>query len=284
MNQINKYLCSDIKKENKNRSRSNNAKISDIIQNIDKVGKEGHKEMRLSFNHLTVTKDQAESDLNDIPYTKALRIDKRNFLLIFIVTFLNKVDITDIIFFRDEFEFLTVSINVFLLDESLELFFNALFYNDDVISQKYHSNGKLDFVTEQLLSLISNIISYLIMKLLSKLVSYSEYFSLIQKEIKEKDKLVEAVELGLKLTRRYMIIFSIITLALFSIIIYYLSVFSAVYPKSQTSFFKNFGLGELQSLVFNFIVAFFVAIFRKLSLKYRIRQLYETSKFIDNLF
>ena len=55
-----------------------------------------------------------------------------------------------------------------------------------------------------------------------------------------------------------------------------------MYPKSQASFFKDFGLGELQSLILSFAVAMLVATFRKISLKCRIQKLYETSKFIDN--
>ena len=238
--------------------------------------------MRFSASYLIVRKEKTDNDLNDLPYIKALKIDKRNFLTVFFLIFFNKVDIIEIIFFRDDFEFLPITLNIFLLNELLELFLNALFYNDNIISQKYHSNGKLDLITEQLLSLISNFFSYFLMKLFNKLVVYNKFFSLVQKEIKEREKLFRAVSLGLKVMKKSMIIFSFISITILSIELYYLSIFCAMYPKSQTSFFKDFGLGELQSLIFNFMIALIVATFRKLSLKYRNQRLYETSKFIDN--
>ena len=120
------------------------------------------------------------------------------------------------------------------------------------------------------------------MAVFSKLVVYSDYFSLVKKEIKEKEKLVMAVNLGLKIMKVAIIIFSILNIIVLSVILYYLSIFCAMYPKSQASFFKDFGLGEIQSLIFSFVVAFLVATFRKLSLKYRNQRLYETSKFINN--
>ena len=269
--------------QEKNQKRNiSNKKINDVNQNNNEINKQEYLEKRFPLNNLIANREDTDSDYNDLPYTKALRIDKRNFFVVFFLVFFNKIDIVQIIFFRDEFEFLPISVNIFILDELLELFFNALLYNDDVISQKYHSNGKLDFITEQLLSLASNLISYLIMRVFSKLVVYNEYFSLIEKEIKGKEKLTKAVDLGLRVMKKAMTIFSVINITILLIIFYYLSIFCAMYPKSQASFFKDFGLGELQSLILSFAVAILVATFRKISLKCRIQKLYETSKFIDN--
>ena len=266
------------KEKNKN---INNELIPDIFKNFDLTKKEVNVE-RHQLNELIIGREHTDSDLNDLPYTKALRLDDRNFLTVFFIVFFNKVDVIKIIFFRDDFEFLPISVNIFILDELLDLFFNALFYNYDIISQKYHSNGKLDFFTEQLLSFASNFVSYLILRFFSKLLVYDEYFSLIEKEVRGKEKLAKAVDLGIRVMKKAMIIFSVIDISILLVILYYLSIFCALYSKSQKSFFKNYGIGEIQTLMLNFVIAILVATFRKLALKYRNQRLYETSKFIDN--
>ena len=216
-----------------------------------------------------------------MPFTKALRIDKRNFFYVFFVVLFNKIDLIQLIVFREEFQMVEVSINLFILSTILDLFFNALLYNDDIISQKYHKNGKLDSFTELLLSIVSNIITYFVLKKINKLTSYNEYFALIKKEVKDKELLKKAVNVGLEVMRKTMKLFVLVNFIIFCIILFYLTLFCAIYPKSQQSFFKNYGLGVAESLLTSAVIALFVAGFRKISLKCKIKQFYETSKFID---
>ena len=231
--------------------------------------------------HLIIINDDP-SDYNEMPYTKALRNDKRNFFYIFFIVLFNKIDLIQLIAFREEFQSIEVSINLFILSTILDLFFNALLYNDDIISQKYHKNGKLDSFTEILLSLVSNIISYFLLKIINKLTHFDEYFELIKKEIKVKEELKKAVNIGLKIMNKTMKIFVLINLIINCVVLYYLSLFCAIYPKSQQSFFKNYGTGVAESFLMSAIIALFVAGFRKISLKCKIKRLYETSRFIDN--
>ena len=44
----------------------------------------------------------------------------------------------------------------------IDFFLNTLLYSDDVISHKYHNNGKLDFIVTLTISLTSNIITSII--------------------------------------------------------------------------------------------------------------------------
>ena len=51
----------------------------------------------------------------------------------------------------------------------------ALLYSDDVVSQKYHNNVNLDFVTSLSLSVVSNIITSIVIWIIKKLTNYHEF-------------------------------------------------------------------------------------------------------------
>ena len=158
----------------------------------------------------------------------------------------------------------------------------ALLYSDDVVSQKYHNNGSLDFITSITLSVSSNIISSVIIWLIKKLTNYHEFLQSIIKEIKNEKYflfLFKRVYTSLK--------FKIITYFIISFLIsigitYYLFIFCIVYKKSQISLFSNFFLGEVESFTKSIAVSLIVCILRVVSLKFKIKQLYRTSVYLND--
>ena len=58
-----------------------------------------------NFPHLIYINDEdiKESELNDIPYQQALRIDDRDCLKIYLSVFLNKVGILNLFFYRSPY-------------------------------------------------------------------------------------------------------------------------------------------------------------------------------------
>ena len=98
-----------------------------------------------------------------------------------------KIEILSILFFPEKFTHISVTFSIYLLDFLFCYFMNALLYSDDVVSQKYHNNGKLNFITSVTLSLISNIISNMFLWMIKRLTSYHEYFLSMTKEIKRKE-------------------------------------------------------------------------------------------------
>ena len=96
-----------------------------------------------------------------------------------------KINIISIIFFPEEFTHKSLTLSIYSLEFLFSFFMNALLYTDNIASERYHNNGKLDLFTSIFLSIISNIISSIIMYLIKQLVSYSEYFSRMVTEIKK---------------------------------------------------------------------------------------------------
>ena len=78
--------------------KNNNIIMSENIQNFEKNKKEENREKKLSIKI-----EETDSDLDEFPYNKALRIDNRNIRPIFFSGFISKIDLIENIFFRDRF-------------------------------------------------------------------------------------------------------------------------------------------------------------------------------------
>ena len=66
---------------------------------------------------------------------------------------------------------------------------NCFLYTDEVVSEKYHNDGNLTMITSLSLSFISNIISSIIVFLISKLTNYVEIIEAIIINVKDKKKI-----------------------------------------------------------------------------------------------
>ena len=119
------------------------------------------------------------------------------------------------------------------------------------------------------------------MKFIHMIINYEGYFSLVKKEIKEKEELNRAVAKGIKYMKINIIIFDLINLIIDLIILYYLSLFCAVYPKTQISLLKNFGVGLVEYIIVFVIIIFVITCLRIIGLKCENRELYETSKYMQ---
>ena len=116
---------------------------------------------------------------------------------------------------------------------------NALLYSDDVVSQKYHNNGKLDFITSLTLSLMSNIISSITIWIIKKITNYYEYIQNIVKDIQKERDFLYLFHKIYKFMKIKILIFFIISNIICLGITYYLFIFCFIYKKSQISLFKR---------------------------------------------
>ena len=239
-----------------------------------------------SKNLETTTKNEkSESiDFNELPFFEAFEKDKRQIFQIFLSLFYLKLKTIQIIFFRDEFSHLSLSFSLYVFEILLDITINSLLFSDDVISQKYFNNGELLFITTNILSISSNIISFFILLLTQKSINQNLVLDNITKEIKEsKDYYKIFVKLTCCFRLKLMLFFSILSMiGLFCI--YYLFVFCAIYNKIQKNLFVNYIMSSLWSLGFTIFICLFVTITRKISIKKRNKRLYIISKFINDMF
>ena len=273
-------------KSNNSFSLSNEKENIEFYRNNTKIDDSSDLNIDFNFPHLIDIKDEdiKESELNEIPYQQALRIDKREFCQICLTVFFNKVGILNLFFYRNPYTYLTLTINVYLFELLLDLTFNCFLYSDDVVSEKYHNDGNLSIITSFTLSIISNIISSIIVSIISNLTDYSILLDAILVYVKYKDKFVENIFRFLKNVRIRLAIFYTLEIIFIIVITYYLFIFCSVYHYSQTSILINYLIGALSSLAFSAGLTVIISLLRILSFKYKSNKMFNTSRYLYNKF
>jgi hypothetical protein len=224
-----------------------------------------------------------ENDYNFLPYSQAIKLDKRNIFLIYLSLLKNKIDIISILFYPDDFTHKSLNFCIYTLDFLISFFTNALLYTDDIVSEKYHNNGKLDLFTTIFLSLTSNIISFIFMYIIKKLVTYNEYLSRMVRDVKRKNEYI------LTFKKLYLVIkikvfsFFYINFIISLFITIYLLVFCYIYENTQVSLIINYLMGLAESLAYAFGIPLIICILRYLGLKRKIIYIYRTSVYLDDL-
>jgi hypothetical protein len=223
-------------------------------------------------------------EFNIIPFTQALRIDNRNYGQIFFSLIFNEIKIIRIFYYKSPYEHLSILFSKYIFELCLDLTLNCILYTEDVISEKYNNNGSIKFFTTLSLSFMSNIISSIIALFISKLADYIYLFEFIIKDVTNKSKyflnIIKFKQiLCIKLTSFF------IVQAIFNLMMcYYLMIFCTVYHKTQGSIMINYITGVAESLAISLGLALITSLMRYLSIKYKWKSIYYTSKYFFENF
>ena len=192
-----------------------------------------------------------------------------------------KIDIISILFYPEEFTHKSLTVCLYTLDFLFSFFLNALLYTDDVVSEKYHNNGQLNFFTTIFLSLTSNIISSIIMFFIQKLATYSEYLSIMVRDISKKYEFILTFKKLYLVLKIKIFLFYSISFILSLFIALYLIIFCKIYNKSQSSLIVNYIMGLIESLAYSVGVSLIICILRYSGIKLKIINIYRTSVYLN---
>ncbi len=229
------------------------AKVNNVVnykknRNIIIIGKNKVKNNKIDFRERLKLKyskafNKKNNDINNfwnISFKNAIHNDKKLFLNSVYSFFFIKLELIAILFFPEAFDYYVITIPLYLLSLFLALTINALVYTDKIISQKYYNNGKLNFITEFILGLMSNIITSLIIKYLKKQISYFYVLESLKYEKKNEISYNIFATIFIKIINRRIILNYIYEIILCSLCGYYLYIFCEVYHRSQISLLINF--------------------------------------------
>ena len=228
-----------------------------------------------------IIKEEDIDSYNLSPYTKALREDNRNIFQIIKSFIFKKIELLNLICKSNIFK--DIKICQYTLSLLIDFFFNTLLYSDEVVSHKYHNNGKLDFVVTLLISLSSNIIASIIIYCL-------EFSEKLEKrldqllEIKNEYQYLYTFRLFLKYIKLGMTIFIISQLSIILICFYFINIFFIVYNKSQKSLLFNYLTSLIEGFIKSIIIIILIVITRKMGIYYRNKYMYNISIYIDKNF
>ena len=260
------------KSKNKYISFKNNVKYN------TKRGKNKSITEVYGFSNYNMDDQVDEKEINRVPFSQALRIDKRDLCQIFLSYLAKEIAIIKIFYYRSPYEHISIALSLYAFESCVDLAFNCFLCSDEVVSQKYHNKGSLKFITSLSISLLSNIISSLVVFLIEKIVDYGDKLEYIVKEIYKKSNYFYTY----MIFKKYLVIklsFFFILQTLFNIVMcYFLMIFCTIYHKIQRNIIMNYICGICQSLILSLLIAIFSSFIRYLSLKYKWRYMYYTSK------
>ena len=217
----------------------------------------------------TIDKQVDKKELNEIPYSQALRIDDRNYFEMLLSVLANEINIISIFYYRNPYNHLSITLSIYIFELCLDLTLNCFLYTDDVVSQKYHNDGSIEFFTSLSLSFMSNIFACIITFIVGKLADYGDSLQFILKDNTKKDEYF----LNIIKFRKYLILkltgFYIIQMIFNFFMCYYLMIFCTVYHKTQGSIMINYIVGVAESISISLGLAIITSLIRFLSIKYK---------------
>ena len=270
--------------------KNNNKKLSiKNINNLLTIKKEIKNDKRIEeYNYLDINLRNdnliEKKDLNNIPFTQALRIDKRSIFEIFLYIIASKLEIINMFYYRNIYVHLSMSISLYIFAVLLDVTMNCFLYSDDVVSEKYSNNGSLEIFTSLSLSFASNIISSIIIYYLKRLGDYSELLDIMINDITLKKYYYINIIKFRKYLKIRLSIFYIIQIIMCILMTYYITIFCIIYNQSQVSIMINYIYGVLEDLGISFGITIIITIMRYLSLKYKWLKIYRTSQYLNNKF
>ena len=240
-----------------------------------------HERLNLKYSNLFIKNDN--DNYWDMNYKNAVESDDRYFFHYYFSFLFLKIEFINIIFYSENYEYYVITIPFYLLSLLFDFTLNAFFYSDDIVHQKYSNEGKLYFITQFLLGLISNFITFIIMKYLKKFITYSFAFETLNNEEKNKSHYISIAAYLLNITHKKLIICFILEIILCCFCGYYIYIFCEIYHQSQISLLINFLTGMVTSIIIALFITLIVCILRKIALKCENKKIFYSSKYIGDL-
>jgi hypothetical protein len=223
-----------------------------------------------------------ESDeLDELTFNQAIQKDKRNIFQTFKSIILQKFDLIDI--FVGSHKIRIILITQYIISLLFSYLFNALLYSDEIVSHKYHNNGKLDKITVLSVSIISNIISSIICYFLDYSQRLEERLELIM-EVKIEFWYLYSILKFIKILKFEIFLYLAIHILIISISLYYIVIFSIVYKNSQISLLLNYVVSLVEDIIKNILISIIIVVTRKIGIHYINKYFYNLSKYINNRF
>ena len=217
-----------------------------------------------------------------VTFEKAKSKRRKFFLISWFSIFVSKVEIITILFFRSKFELITILLSLFFFGLILDFTVNALMYTDDVASDTFDNGGGIDMSTSIALSLLSNLICYIIMGLITKLVEYTNTLELLDNEVKDEEKYNRYALKLIHCIKCRIIIYFIIQFIIMFCCVYYLYIFCCIYKSNQSNLMQNYFIGALENIIFPMILSTVICLLRYLAFKFNVKQFYYSANFIDS--
>ncbi len=252
-------------------------------------------------NSINYTTYESKYFLDNFEYEEAIIYDKRTLWRLYIICLLAKENILSTFFLESPLELKPMKLIIFIFIYSCDLALNTLFYFSEKISDKYNYKGDnifwFNFVNNLTISFISFIISFIIVASLQYFIdskdSIEDVFREQEKKLKKNKKMkvnnkmkIIMLEKILKINKKLKYKLLIFILSEFIIMLFYyyfVTAFCEVYKETQISWLFDSFVSFLISFPVEFLMALVISIVYKISIKNRIKCLYNLAMIFYSL-
>ena len=272
----NENKCSDEKNE------KNIINIENLDEHKETIISEEEKIQTQSgnncINKMKITENDEE--LQDLEFNEAINQDKRSLFRIYWSYLVDSQIILGTFFTENYLDLFIIKLSFLMFTFQISFFLNALFYTDDYISDAYHNDGVLDFLTGLPKSIYSFIATSITTNLLKMLSNSKKELLKIIKNRKKEDNYIKLVNDKLRKLSYKLIIYFIFFFVLGLFFLYYVAAFCAVYTHSQKYWF----IGCIESFVIdtlvNFIICIVITVLRYIAINDEKKLLYTIANII----
>ncbi len=239
--------------------------------------------------------------LDNYDYETAIKYDKRHFWRIFFILILNKENTINILLYKTPLDIYSLRICLFIFTYSCDLAFNAIFYTNDNISDRYHYQGEdlllFSLVNNIVISLTSFLTGIILANVLQHLISsrksYENAFRIEEKKMrklknykvseKTKSKIYDKIKRISTILQWKIAIFIIIEFSIMLFFYYFVTAFCAVYKNTQISWLADFFSSFLLSIFGEICLSLLLTVLYTVSISYKIEIVYKITLFFYNL-
>ena len=222
------------------------------------------------------------TDFDDMDYDEAVRKDKRNFIELFYEKMKSNQIILNTFYAVDHLRPRTIKIMIFILDIDLYLFVNGLFFNEEYVSEVFHSKKAENFFT----FIPRSIDRFFYTTWVRAFIGYAiDFFFVEEKKIKgifrrEKENLIimkyeiSKIIKNIQKRNKWFIILSFIIIC---ITLYYIFCFNNIYPHMRNEWIKSSIIIIIIMQIIYLLACLLEAIMRKISFKCQSEKIFKIS-------
>ena len=276
----NKLLINTNEYNKKNNNNKNSKKNNHFLKT---TMEEKEDKNTIKFNKYFIKLPLGDEDLQNMDYEKAIIEDKRSFLRMFWEFLVDKLIILGTFFTNNYLNLFIIKLSFFIFTFQISFFLNALFYTDEYISDSYHNNGVLDFISGLPKSFYSSISTLIITNLLQMLSNSRSELMQVIRTLSNSINYVIIIDNKLRKLSNKLIAYFILVFSLGLFFLYYVTSFCATYRHSQKYWF----IGCVESFAIDFSISFacclILTLLRYICIRKKIKFLYKLVNIMDKL-
>ena len=266
-NNINKSINNNKNKMNKSINKELNNKLSGSIKKSIKIENNEDKATNLDVkSDSSQLYDYSNDELNEMPFDKAIKKDKRHFCSYYCNILLVSHIILNVFCRQSDYNLFVVKLGLLFLTFPINLTFNILFFTNKSIKLTYIKSmdditAFWDNIANTVYSSILSLVFLMILKLLC--LTHNSVRKL--RKIKDVNKAKEESVCVFRCIKFRIFIYFILSFAFIIGFGFYVISFCAVFENTQVTIINSTFTSWLISLAYPFIIFFFASCIRSLS-------------------